>query len=265
LSKSDKNGLKGEIQDFLRDRGAFKVRVANPSKGFEKTMKGCHPLDVMSQCRSVIVFAVYIGLEYYRTILIEGKTQGDNRIGHIFRDWLSHGLAAFLRTRGFNALVPIGFFDEDQKVACLSYKLAAFEAGIGVYGKSGVIITPEYGPRVNLGVVLTDAILEPDRRLDYDPCHNCKICSKVCSVNAVREDLGAPTSHDRAKCVEFIDRLREETNDENLLCGYCYKYCPVGKPNKKGFLISKNKTLEDFGKTLRERLIRKAIPAATVT
>jgi len=29
--------------------------------------------------------------------------------------------------------------------------------GLGVYGRQSLIITPEYGPRVNFGVVLTDA------------------------------------------------------------------------------------------------------------
>jgi len=250
--------LKGDIQQFLRDRGAFKARVANSSKGFEKAIKGCHPLDVMKDGNSVIVFAIYMGLDYYRSVKIEGKMMGDERIGHIYRDWLAYELVEFLRARGFNAIAPSGFFDRDRKIARLSFKLAAHEAGIGVYGKSGIIITPEYGPRVNIGVVVTNAALEPDKKLDFNPCKACKVCVKVCPVRAIQEDLDSPISHSREKCLGFIERLREETKDEKFLCGYCYDRCPVGKTKKRGYLFSRSRRLVNLGRIERERLIQKA-------
>lgn len=248
--------LKNETVQFLKHRGAFKVRVANPLVGFEKAIKGCHPLDIMKDGNSVIVFAMYVGLDYYREVKIEGKLKGDNRIGHIVRDWMTYELVEFLRTKGFNATMPSGFFDRDRKISRLSFKLAAHEAGIGVYGKSGVIITPEYGPRVNIGVVITNAALEPDTRLDFNPCKACKVCARICPVNAIKEDLKPPISHDREKCVNFVNRLREETDDEKFLCGYCYDLCPVGRTRKRGFLLSRYKRLVDLKPSEREGLIQ---------
>jgi len=257
MIKSNMPNLKNEIMQFLTDRGAFKVRVASPSKGFEKAIEGCHPLDVMKDANSVIVFAIYIGLDYYRTVKIEGKKKGDDRIGHIFRDWLAYELAEFLKARGFRASAPSGFFDEGRKIARLSFKLAAYEAGIGVYGKPGIIVTPEYGPRVNIGVVVSNADLEPDKKPDFNPCKACKVCFKVCPAKAVREVLNPPVSHNREVCLAFIDRLREETGDVKFLCGYCYDRCPVGRTRKRGYLISRQRRIMNLRRSQRERLIQK--------
>lgn len=258
MSKSSVTDLKSEVVKFLKDRGAFKVRVANASVGFEKAIKGCHPLDVMKHSNSVIVFAIYVGLDYYRTVEIEGKTEGDSRIGHIFRDWVGYALAESLRTKGFNAVFPTGFFDRDRKIARLSFKLVAHEAGIGAYGKSGLIVTPEYGPRVNIGVVVTDAVLEPDRKLDFNPCQNCEVCVKVCPVNAIKERVDPPTSHNREACLSFIQGLRDKTGDKTFLCGYCYEKCPVGRTRRRGYVISRQKRLVNLRQSERERLIQKA-------
>jgi len=258
MSKSNVTDLKSEIVKFLKDRGAFKVKVANTLVGFEKAIRGCHPLDLMKNSVSVIVFAVYVGPDYYRTVKIEGKTVGDDRIGHIFRDWLAYELVQFLRAEGFSALFPTGDFDKERKIARMSFKLAAHEAGVGVYGKCGLIITPEYGPRVNIGVVVTDAVLEPDEKLDFNPCQSCKVCVKVCPVKAAREGLDPPVSHNREECVNFIQRLRDETGDQRFLCGYCYDLCPVGRTRKRGYLISRHRRLVNLRRSERERLIREA-------
>jgi len=260
MNKSDLTNLKSEIVKFLKDRGAFKVRVANACVGFEKAVGGCHPLDVMNSGKSVIVFAVYVGMDYYRTVRIEGKTIGDDRIGYIFRDWLAYELVEFLKAKGFSAVFPSGHFDKD-----LSFKLAAHEVGIGVYGKSGLIITPEYGPRVNIGVVVTDAVFEPDKKSDFNPCQGCDVCAKRCPVKAIRVDFDPPISHNRDECVNFVQRLRDETGDKKFFCGYCYDKCPVGRTRKRGFLISRYKRLVNLRRGERERLIQKAMVRRRMT
>jgi epoxyqueuosine reductase QueG len=257
MSKKIRSDLKSEVVKFLKERGAHKVGVANPFFGFEQAVKSCRPLDLMKNAKSVIVFAVYIDGDYYRTVKIEGRAAQDDRIGNIFRDWLAFELAEFMKAKGFNALVPSGHFDRDRKIAAFSFKLAAHEAGVGVFGKSGVIITPEYGPRVNIGVVITDAFIEPNEKLIFTPCQNCHICASVCPANAIRDDLDPPLSHNRDKCVNFVQRLRNETSQNKFFCGYCYDKCPVGKTSKRGFTISTYKRLENLKPKEREKLIRK--------
>jgi len=52
--KDFKTGLIAE----MRRNGAYDVRIADPRKGFEHALPGRHPLELMANCKSVIVFAL---------------------------------------------------------------------------------------------------------------------------------------------------------------------------------------------------------------
>ncbi len=65
-----------------------------------------------------------------------------------------------------------------------AHRYAALAAGIGRLGWSGNLLTREHGARVELGSVLTSAVLRADNPIaDEDhPCDRCKMCSLVCPV-----------------------------------------------------------------------------------
>lgn len=255
--------LKNDLEQFVKGLGAYAMQVADP-RGFENATLGCHPKNIMKDCNSVVVFGIYVGLDYYRSIQIENKTIGENRIMHIFRDWVQYKVFEFLRERGYHVAVPAGLFNREKLIHCFSLKLAAYEAGLGVYGRCGIIITPEYGPKVNFGAVLTNVKLEPDEKLiNFKPCLDCRLCVDVCPPKAVKEDLNPPTSHNRDRCVNFVLKLRKRTGDKCFLCGYCYNNCPVGKKDKSGFRLSKYRNLSDLPVQERERLINVCVREVT--
>ena len=256
MRESRLSNLKNELEQFVKGFGAYAMRVADASKGFENAVSGCRPKDVMENCNSVVVFATYVGLDYYRSVKIENKTVGDDRIMSILCDWLQYKVAEYLGEKGQRAVVPTGYFNREKWIPRFPFKLAAYEAGLGVYGRCGIIITPKYGPRVNLRVVLTDANLEPDTRLtDFDPCLKCRLCVDLCPPKAIREDVSPPTGHDRDRCINFILKLREKTRDQHFYCGYCYNFCPVGKTDRPGFRLSRYRNLLDLTADEREHLI----------
>jgi epoxyqueuosine reductase QueG len=246
--------LKDEVKDVLKSFGAFKVGVADPQKGFAEARDGCYPQDVMGACRSVIVYAFHIGLDYYTALDYEHNSI---RLGHLYRDWTGLQLITFLRKKGFDAAeAPREFADEKNKIALLSLKLAAYEAGIGVFGRPSTIITPEFGPRVNLGVVLTDAVLKPDGRVeDFSPCEHCDVCVRSCPVKAIKSDVEPPKGFDRNRCVGFIDWVREKTDGQVKLCGTCFNKCPAGKIIHKTLTVGKWTTLDDLKTEDRKRLV----------
>jgi len=79
-------------------------------------------------------------------------------------------LAEFIRALGYRA-IPMG---NDTAVT----QPMAIDAGLGEPSRSGLLITPRYGPRVRLCKVLTDMPLIPDRPISFGVTEFCNICGK---------------------------------------------------------------------------------------
>lgn len=69
----------------------------------------------------------------------------------------------------------------------LSLRHVAVEAGMGTLGLEVNLLTPEFGPRVYNGALLTDAELEEDARIKDQLCigETCGRCLLACPPNAV--------------------------------------------------------------------------------
>lgn len=68
----------------------------------------------------------------------------------------------------------------------LSHRHVAAEAGLGTIGVPTYIVTPQFGPRVYFNTILTDAELEPDLKLDFNPCdEGCDACIRACPNGAI--------------------------------------------------------------------------------
>ncbi len=69
----------------------------------------------------------------------------------------------------------------------LSTRHLGVEAGLGTLGLEVNILTPEFGPRVNLTGILTELELEPDQRITEQVCigESCSRCLHSCPSDAV--------------------------------------------------------------------------------
>ena len=76
---------------------------------------------------------------------------------------ISAQLAVFIRNLGYAARPH---FDGNYEVVC---PLVARDAGLGEFGRMGLLMTPELGPRVRVGVVTTDIPLITSSTLAGDP------------------------------------------------------------------------------------------------
>lgn len=64
----------------------------------------------------------------------------------------------------------------------INFRMAAYLAGLGEIGWSGVFLTPEFGPRIRFNLLMTDAELEPDPIMKPGTlCNRCKACVKACN------------------------------------------------------------------------------------
>lgn len=69
--------------------------------------------------------------------------------------------------------------------AFFQLRIAAFCAGLGEIGYSGMFLTPQFGPRQMFAAVLTDAELEPDPLYEGELCDHCMECVERCSGCAI--------------------------------------------------------------------------------
>ena len=70
----------------------------------------------------------------------------------------------------------------------LSTRHLGIEAGLGTFGLEVNILTPEFGPRVYLTGILTEAEIEADERITEQVCigESCSRCLYSCPTDAVR-------------------------------------------------------------------------------
>jgi len=118
-----------------------------------------------------------------------------------------------------------------ENLGVISHKLAANLAGLGWIGKSCLLVTPEYGPRVRFATILTDAPLETGSPLP-NRCGDCRTCVDVCPVKAFTGVPFNPSEPREARfkaelCAKYIHDRPGFTGES--ACGLCVYICPHGR------------------------------------
>lgn len=132
-----------------------------------------------------------------------------------------YDLCQIFHRSGYRAL-PLSSLDcpTDQRtlIAIFPYKHAAVAAGLGTIGRNGLLITEEYGPRVRLACVLTDAPIEPSSVSGKHHCTECNACIDACPAKALHE----PKDGEFYGMNKFACRTYRQTG---LTCSLCMKAC----------------------------------------
>ncbi len=92
-------------------------------------------------------------------------------------------MGEFIRNLGYEAI-------QCGNDTALSIPLA-IDAGLGELGRNGLLITPQYGPRVRLCKIFTDLSLEADKPIEFgvkEFCKKCKLCARNCRADAISMD-----------------------------------------------------------------------------
>ncbi|MFX1389012.1 MAG: reductive dehalogenase [Promethearchaeota archaeon] len=145
-------------------------------------------------------------------------------------------LGEFIRNLGYRAI-------QCGNDTALSIPLA-IDAGLGALGRNGLLITPEFGPRVRICKIFTDLpIISDDINLKFIEvvnkfCKKCSKCADACHTEAISKEKNpsfepATLSNNPGvrkyyvnveKCFEF---WVENSSD----CGLCISVCPFSKMN----------------------------------
>ena len=137
-------------------------------------------------------------------------------------------LGYLIRSLGYPARAHI---DGNYRVIA---PLVARDAGLGEIGRMGLLMTPELGPRVRLGVVTTDLPLFPNQRSDdlsvIDFCRLCRKCAENCPSRSIpygdREEIDGALRWriDPDTCFRYWNVIGTD-------CGRCMAVCPYSHPH----------------------------------
>jgi epoxyqueuosine reductase QueG len=118
----------------------------------------------------------------------------------------------------------------------LSHKMVATRAGLGWIGKTDLLITKKFGPRLRLtSILLKDPVIPESRPMDISRCGTCGICVEICPASAangkmwditVERDEFFDAQKCRNQCAEFG---RSRLSMDARVCGICVSACPIGQ------------------------------------
>lgn len=182
------------------------------------------------ECRYAVVMAFEMDYELVRTSpsWLSGVATGK---GYSMMAITASMLAQFIRGLGYKAM-PSGN-DSASSIPL------AIDAGLGELGRNGMLITPDYGPRVRISKVFTDLPLAPDEPIEFgvhEFCTRCEKCAEYCPGQAIM--YGERTTEPCNIC-NATGHLKWPINAERCFafwaknggsCINCIQVCPFNKP-----------------------------------
>ncbi len=193
-----------------------------------------YPQSIWPWSKSVIVLGIQIYppmLETTPSVVYSDLYNTSNRI----LDDIGYKVANVLNQKGYRAFFfPRDCYGDisvliDKPEAAFSHVIAGKYAGLGTIGYNHMLLTKEYGPRVRLVSVITDAALTPDKIIEKDLCTKCELCKKHCPTQAFTTTSALVSDMDKYKCSVYHKQLRD---NHTYPCGVCIKVCPIGADRK---------------------------------
>ena len=122
----------------------------------------------------------------------------------------------------------------------LDERALAQKAGIGFLGRSGLIISPQFGTRFNIGLLLIDIPLK-STAVSQGKCPTaCRLCINACPNGALQPERPL----DAARCISYLTQKKEWTGEEKTMlhdqlfgCDICQDACPFNAtPHPKTYV-----------------------------
>ncbi|MFK7803147.1 MAG: reductive dehalogenase [Anaerolineae bacterium] len=191
------------------------------------------PQEIPEGLNNVIVTAQPMDYDLVMTVpsALSGTATG---LGYSHDALVVLAITQYIRNLGYNAVASMN----DTAMAIP----LAIKAGLGEYGRNGLLITPKYGPRVRLGKIFTDMPLEHDQPIQFgvkEMCEECNACAAGCPVKAI--PFGKPSAErynqsnlkgvskwsvDGEKCFSYWAA-------QNSDCSICIRVCPYNRQYAK--------------------------------
>jgi epoxyqueuosine reductase QueG len=221
--------MKTKIYDFALSKGANLVGFSG-IQNFSDAPEGFRPTDIMPKAKGIIVLAKAMP----KGIVTSGNAVVYTRHHkHVMEqlDTLAYEVSLFIEQHGGIAMpIPADdpyFHWEGERqhgMGILSHRHAAVKAGLGSLGKNALLITPEYGNRVELVTVLTDMAFESPQEITTLCLNSCRLCIDACPS-------GSQTGSyfiEQKPCRNYTF-IKSDRGHLLYRCWQCRAVCPIGK------------------------------------
>lgn len=193
------------------------------------------PNDIPLELPNVIVTAQAMDYDLIRTVpsALSGASTG---LGYSHDALVVLSTAQYIRNLGYNAIARMN----DSSLAVP----LAIKAGLGEYGRLGLLVTREYGPRVRLGKIYTDMPLAHDSPIQFgvkEFCDVCRNCAQACPVGAISSDEASTDRYNQSN-VKGVKKWSVDGEKcfgywaaQNSDCSICIRVCPFNKDYSKWY------------------------------
>lgn len=230
-------------EDFIKEFEDYAHYLGISSVGYTLLTPELLIKDKFIQYPFTIVLTMEMGKDIIETP--PGADAKDlNDTAYVKLAILTTKLSDYLRKNGFATEIahPFG--------GLVNFSALGQEAGIGYIGESGLLITPELGPRQKISAIFTSISnlpLNEDNEHDWIPyyCDKCGKCVKACPEKALIEK--------ETCCGSEIELIQKNCIGCSQGCTYCIEACPF---EEKGYEHIKNK-FEKMNTKLKEKQDKK--------
>ncbi len=240
-----------DVKQAGRAMGADLVGIADLDR-FEGAPKQQDPRYIFPDAEALIAFAFRLPRGYFRgieegTYFAAYASMGYGGMNLVYMPGVLREMCCFIEDHGWEAApIPNNYPGTSISFATQEptperarpvreglpfpdilpdFRVAAVAAGLGELGYSKLLLTPQFGPRQRLVLMLTDAPLEPDPMFDGEICDRCMACVESCPGEAI--------STKETDSITIAGREYEWAKLDTQKCSIGYR---GGKPSTNPFL-----------------------------
>lgn len=228
------------VKRWALEAGADAVGVGNIERWADAPLQ-MDPKQIMPECKSIVAMAFRVNRGSMRgieegTFFSNYSAMGYGALTYLYMPMAVVNLTKAIEDQGYEAL-PMGHQSDWRAIdnggelrpqfsrparpgqaapdIMVHLRIAAFLCGLGEIGFSKMFLTPQFGPRNRLGIILTDLELEPDPIYSGpELCNRCMACVDACPGNAF--------SKEKTVKVTIAGHELEWSDIDIKKCGYAF-------------------------------------------
>lgn len=224
----DPQVMTNKLKGLGKFYGADLIGIAKLKEEYYYSHRGRNPQSYGEPIDNIHSYGIVFAVEMDREMINRAPLIGEGievTKGYVNAGLIGMILSYYLRELGYEAR---NHMDGNY---LLIAPLVAAAAGLGEIGRSGLLITNEFGKRVRLGVVTTNMELIPNQPTDLGIAEFCELCGncaitcpgKAISKEGQREiDGNLRWKIDAEACFSVWKRVGTD-------CGVCLAACPFSQ------------------------------------